>query len=277
MIIKRLSLLVFSLFKMLRCFKTRSNFFLSSDKMGTIETVLFIFGVLLVVIIVAMLVRIYYVIEQHGVQIAVLLKHEKEGFVPWRNRAVAQNYSSHYRQNLLPENKQLTPPGVGNMISINNQRAQRPCQALSTEQLKRYGAVDASRVNAALAAANEEANAAAQMEVVEKPKDGLAEHAAKAEELNITTEDSLKTGNLSSMDVDVSSNYVADEGAAVDQTGVVQDTTTENQTESFRMAMASGNHRIVPQFLGSMTEGFKQGNESFKSRYRATHRGQHNF
>ena len=186
--------------------------------MGTIETVLFIFGVLLIVIIIALLVRVYYVIEQHGVQIAVLLKHEKEGFVPWRTRAHVQNLSSHYRQNLLPENKQLTPPGISNMLAINNQRAQRPCQALTSEQLKRYAAgYNLEDGNKALADLNAQANVAAATTgtVVEKPVDGLAAHAENAEELNITTEDSLKTGNLTSMDVDTKTNYVPDEGAAV--------------------------------------------------------------
>lgn len=215
--------------------------------MGTIETVLFIFGVLLIVTIIGMLVRIYYVIEQHGVQIAVLLKHEKEGFVPWRERAKVQNLSAHYRQQLLPENKQLEPHGQ--TLFINNQRAQRQCQALTTEQLNRYSPAT--------------------------QKDGLAAHSEKAEELNITTEESLKTGNLSTMDVDTKTNYVRDEGPAVDQTGIVQDEVVDGQSEGFRVAASSGNHRVVPSFLASMTEGFKQGNESFKSRYRATHKGQH--
>jgi len=226
--------------------------------MGTIETVLFIFGVLLIVIIISLLVRIYYIIEQHGIQIAVLLKHEKEGFVPWRERAKVQNFSAHYRQNLLPENKQLKPHGQ--MLAINNQRAQRPCQILSTEQLNRYGG------KGSIASVG-----------TPEPKDGLAAHSEKAEELNITTEESLKTGNLSTMDVDTKTNYVVDEGAAVDQTGIVQDEVAQGQSEGFRVAMTSGNHRVVPSFLASMTEGFKQGNESYKARYRATHKGQHNW
>lgn len=210
--------------------------------METKETVLFILGVFLIVLIIGMLIKIYYVVEQHGLQISVLLKHEKEGFVPWRNRAIVQNLSSNYKNELLPGDKQLEP-NRANMLAINNQRAQRPFQALTTEQLQRYPAL--------------------------KP-DGLAGHADKAEELNITTEDSLKTGNLSGMDVNVQSNYIPDDGPAIDQTGIIQDSeNNEAIAENF-----SGNHRVNPSFLSSMTKGFKQGNESSKNRYRETHKGQ---
>ena len=212
------------------------------------DSILIIFGALLVIIIIAMLIRIHYVIKQQGVQISVLLKHDKEGFVPWRERAKVHNLSTKYRQNLLPENKQLEPHGQ--MWAINNQRARRPQQALTTEQLKRY---DSSNT------------------------DGLLGHSERAEDLNITTEQSLKTGNLSSVDVDIQSNYVNDEGPVIDQSGVVQDDISMNQSEGFRVAMSSGNHRVVPSFLASMTEGFKQGNESTKTRYRTTHKGQHTY
>ena len=203
-------------------------------QMETKETVIFLFGVFLIVMIVAVLVKIYYTVEHQGAQLQILLKHDKETFVPWKSRAQVQNMSSVYRNQLLPDNKQLTP-NPGNMLAINNQRAQRPCQALTTEQLKRYG--------------NEKV-------------DGLAEHATKADELNITTEESLKTGNLSTMDVNVQSNYVEDEGPAIDQTGVIQET-DQTVSENF-----TGNHRINPSFLNSMTPGFKQANESSKERYR---------
>ena len=193
--------------------------------MDTKETVLFLLGVFLIVIIIGMLVKIYYVVEQHGLQISVLLKHEKEGFVPWRNYANARNYSSKYKNELLPENKQLTP-NAANMVAPNNTRAQRQCHILTEKQL-----------------------------------DGLAGHAANADNLNITTEESLKTGNLSSMDVNVQSNYIEDEGPAIDQTAIKQD-------ESNDITQYSGNPRTNPAFLQSMTEGVKQANESGKERFR---------
>lgn len=200
--------------------------------METKETVIFLFGVFLIVAIIAVLVKIYYIVEHQGVQLQILLKHDKETFVPWKSRAQVQNMSSVYRNQLLPDNKQLTP-NPRHMLTINNQRALKPCQALTTEQLKRY-----------------------------ENADGLAEHATKANELNITTEESLKTGNLSTMDVNVQSNYVEDEGPAIDQTGVIQES-NQTVTENF-----TGNHRINPSFLNSMTPGFKQANESSKARYR---------
>ena len=201
-------------------------------QMETKETVIFLFGVFLIVAIISVLVKIYYIVEHQGAQLQILLKHDKETFVPWKSRAQVQNMSSVYRNQLLPDNKQLTP-NPGHMLAINNQRALKPCQALTTEQLKRY-----------------------------EKADGLAEHATKANELNITTEESLKTGNLSTMDVNVQSNYVEDEGPAIDQTGVIQES-NQTVTENF-----TGNHRINPSFLNSMTPGFKQANESSKARYR---------
>ena len=208
--------------------------------METKETVLFILGCFLIVLMIGMLVKIYYTVEQHGLQISVLLKHEKEGFVPWRSYVQQKNYSANYRNHLLPEGKQLDP--TGKVMVMNNTRGQQPCHALTTEQLKRY---------------NEKGNVA----------DGLAGHATNAENLNITTEESLKTGNLNSMDVNTQSNYVESSGPAVDQTGIVQEaegSTPENVT---------GNPRTNPAFLNSMTEGVKQANESSKERYRLLHRG----
>ena len=199
--------------------------------MDTKETVLFILGVFLIVVIIGMLVKIYYVVEQHGLQISVLLKHEKEGFVPWRNYAHARNWSSRYKNELLPENKQIEP-NVANMVAPNNTRAQRQCHILTEKQLAAYNSLD-----------------------------GLAGHAANADNLNITTEESLKTGNLSSMDVDVQTNYVEDEGPAIDQTAIKQD-------ESLDPTQYSGNPRTNPAFLQSMTEGVKQANESGKERFR---------
>ena len=214
------------------------NLFFVIYQMETKETVLFILGVFLIVVIIGMLVKIYYVVEQHGLQISVLLKHEKEGFVPWRNRAVQQNLSSNYRNHLLPENKQIEP-NRGNMLAINNQRAQRPCHALTTDQLNRYGAV------------------------LPNPG-GLAQHAQKAEDLGITAEQSLKTGNMSSMDVDVQSNYVEDDGPAIDQTGIKQDEPVVDGD----VGDYSGNPRVNPAFLKATTEGFKQAHESSMERFR---------
>ena len=127
------------------------------------------------------------------------------------------------------------------MVTPNNTRAQRQTHILTEKQLTAYGGVAPTKL------------------------DGLAAHAANADNLNITTEESLKTGNLSSMDVDVQTNYVEDEGPAIDQTGIKQD-------ESVDVTEYSGNPRTNPAFLQSMTEGIKQANESGKERFRSMRR-----
>ena len=214
--------------------------------METKETLFFILGVFLIILIIGMLVKIYYVVEQHGLQISVLLKHEKEGFVPWRNQALQRNMSSAYRNNLLATDKQLEPKNDG-MYNVNNQRAQQPSYALTTEQLNRY--------------------------TIKRKTDGLAHHNENANALNISVEDSLKTGNLSTADVNVKTNYVETEGAAIDQTGIIQEPVSSEGSEA-PLSTYSGNPRTVPAVLGSMTEGFKQANQNSKKRFRETHRGQ---
>ena len=60
---------------MLNCFKYHEVIFCQQIKMGSVELVLFSFNALLVVTIIAVIIRIYYLVEQQGVQISVLLKH----------------------------------------------------------------------------------------------------------------------------------------------------------------------------------------------------------
>lgn len=45
-----------------------------------LEITLFLFNILLIVVIIAVYIKLSYMIKQQGFQISVLLKHEKEGF-----------------------------------------------------------------------------------------------------------------------------------------------------------------------------------------------------
>lgn len=104
--------------------------------MGAVESVLYIFGILLIVTIVAVLIRIYYIVQQQGIQISILLKHEKEGFV-LHNRWQQANAWSRYGPNQIVPPEKAFVPKVGPWVNSNT-RAQQPCQALTTDQLKEY-------------------------------------------------------------------------------------------------------------------------------------------
>lgn len=215
--------------------------------MDTVELVLFAFGVLLIVTIVAVLVRIHYIIQQQGVQISILLKHEKEGYTPWMRYARQRNFSDAYDNNLLPEGKQLKHNN--SKLVINNTRAMQPCHTLSTEQLNKYAAA------------------------VIQEQDGLNGHAETAADLNITAVDSMQAGNLKGVDFAVN-NIPEDNGAPVDQSGVAQNDFASEETAK---ASVTGNLRTVPAIVDNMTTGVKQANESFKSRYRLLHSGRRNY
>ena len=45
-----------------------------------LEITLFLFNILLIVVIIAIYIKLSFIIKQQGFQISVLLKHEKEGF-----------------------------------------------------------------------------------------------------------------------------------------------------------------------------------------------------
>ena len=216
--------------------------------MGAKETILYIFGVLLVVVIIAVLVRIHFIIEQQGVQISILLKHEKEGFSHW-DRIVRQQNLVGQPQNLLAEDVQKKYISDAKHLSSANTRAMRPCHALSQKQLDSYS--------------------------------GIAAHSETAQKLGITTQDSMGTGgNLKDVNFVTATNYVSTEDSpAVDQSPIINTDKTNNDelTEQSKVEQFTGNLRKVPNFLGSFTAGVKQANESSKMRFRETHRGQHKF
>lgn len=150
--------------------------------MGAVETILYIFGVLLVVVIIAVLVRLHFIIEQQGVQISILLKHEKEGFSAY-DRWVKQHNYSKLPNHLMPSDK-ANPGRVGNEWASANTRAQGQCFL-----------------------------------VPESKQSGLAGHAETAAKLNITTGESVSAGNYSNTDFVRNSNYVSrgDNAVAEDQ------------------------------------------------------------
>lgn len=104
--------------------------------MGAVESVLYIFGILLIVTIVAVLIRIYYIVQQQGIQISILLKHEKEGYVPHNRQQQARAWSRVGPNQIVPSDKGFVPEG-GVWVNSNT-RAQQPCQALTEAQLTSY-------------------------------------------------------------------------------------------------------------------------------------------
>ena len=73
------------------------------------EITLFLFNILLIVVIIAVYVKLSYMIKQQGFQISVLLKHEKEGFKEAMSPAQRWTKARKYRTSpngLLPSDKQ---------------------------------------------------------------------------------------------------------------------------------------------------------------------------
>ena len=77
--------------------------------MNMSEITLFLFNILLIVVIIAVYVKLSYMIKQQGFQISVLLKHEKEGFKEAMSPAQRWTKARKYRTSpngLLPSDKQ---------------------------------------------------------------------------------------------------------------------------------------------------------------------------
>lgn len=214
--------------------------------MGPIELVIFAIGVLVVVTIIAILVRLHYIIQQQGIQISILLKHEKEGYTPWMRHVRQYNYSQNYNNDLIPSDKQIKL--TNKKYAINNTRAMQPSQALDTNQLANYSSIPVN-------------------------DDGLAGHVDKSQDLNISPVDSMQAGNLDSVDYVKQTNYndSQENAPAVDQSGVVNTDITNSQ--QFKESMMTGNQRSYPAFIESMTAGVKQANEGSKTRSRMNHSG----
>lgn len=208
--------------------------------MGAVESVLYIFGILLVVTIVAVLIRIYYIVQQQGIQISILLKHEKEGYVPHDRYVQIMNKSRCSKNGIIPSDKQLECSDRPRNVSSNT-RAQQPCAAMTDASLKCYSGEAAC--------------------ISDEP-DGLAGIVNTAKRLGVDVNTTLVNGanSVNAADFNTTSNYNASkEGfAAVDQTGVNLRSNPSN----------IANVRNCPAFMSSMTEGFKAAHEHSKSRYR---------
>ena len=79
--------------------------------MNMLELALFLFNILLIIIIIAVYVKLTYMVKQQGFQISVLLKHDKEAFKEAMSPAQRWTRARKYRTSpngLLPSDKQPT-------------------------------------------------------------------------------------------------------------------------------------------------------------------------
>lgn len=201
-----------------------------------LEITLFLFNILLIVVIIAVYIKLSFMIKQQGFQISVLLKHDKEGFKEAMSPAQRWTKARKYRtsQNgLIPSWNQPTEtlPYLGEASSERGDRSMS------------YMLANESSINVAN----------------ESGLNNIADETG----LNITNEEALKSGagaiGGSGYDSSVS---VPDTSSlpAETQTGVIN-------TETADPTNFSPNPRVSPSFLETSTTFAP--NEGSQERYRA--------
>lgn len=96
--------------------------------MNMLEITLFLFNILLIVVIVAIYVKLSFMIKQQGFQISVLLKHEKEGFKEAMSPAQRLTKARKFRTSpngLMPSWNQPTEK-LPYMNELSSSRGDRP-------------------------------------------------------------------------------------------------------------------------------------------------------
>ena len=95
--------------------------------MNMVEITLFLFNILLIIVIVATYIKLSFMIKQQGLQISVLLKHEKEGFKEAMSPAQRWTKARKFRtapNGLAPSWKQPTET-LPYLDSASNSRGDR--------------------------------------------------------------------------------------------------------------------------------------------------------
>lgn len=193
-------------------------------------------GFLLIVVIATMLVRLYLMVRDQGLQIQILLKNDKESFVQAQRWNTREAWSRAGPNQLMPTDKQYVTKGQSALSTST--RTWQPCHILTSEQLQKQKAASES---------------------------GIAGVAETAKEVGESVETTLMSGGgaLSGTNVKRETVVFTDDLPATDQRGV-NETTNDMYSE-----------RQSPAFLNSSTEGFKQLHESSKARFRQTHKAGH--
>lgn len=247
-----------------------------TKQMDTYALIGLLFAFLLIIVVACMLVRLYFMIRDQGVQISILLKHEKEGFVPAQRWAQREAWSNLGTNKLMPGNKQYT---TNNQTTLStNTRTWQPCQILPSNRIALANSQlpDEVHPQTAHAAVKEQtmlpdvSPAKVDAETVQQIKaqeSGIAGVAETADNVGASVEETLASGGgaLSHANVEREIIPFNDELPAVDQRGIV-----ENPSAQY-------SERQSPAFLNSSSEGFKARNESSKARFRAVHRAGHRF
>ena len=104
-----------------------------TKQMDTYALIGLLFAFLLIIVVACMLVRLYFMIRDQGVQISILLKHEKEGFIPAQRWAQRESWSNLGSNKLMPSNKQYVTKNGTTMTT--NSRSWQPCQILPSDRI----------------------------------------------------------------------------------------------------------------------------------------------
>lgn len=217
-----------------------------------LEITLFLFNVLLIVVIVAAYVKLTYMIKNQGLQIQLLLKHDKEGFRIKEGMAPAQRYGMAAK---------YTGMENGLMPSFNqNTKKSKYRQAMTSERGDRSMSYMLPGANSDATIGGEEINSSS------------TNDEAVTSALNVTQEDLIKAGAgaISATDFHDNSTPDTSELPATVQTGLV---------DANKEGYCGGNTRVCPGFLdnGSFVvshknqkDGISTSREGFRPRNRYT-------
>ena len=196
-----------------------------------------LFAFLLIIVIACMLVKLYFMIRDQGIQISVLLKREKEGYVPAQRWNMREAWSNAGPNLLMPSDKQYKTNN--NLLLSTSSRTWEPSHILPSDKLTR----------------------------VKSNESGINGIVQTAKEVGASVEDTLVSGAGALAQANVKRENIPfrEDLPAIDQRGVI-----ENPVSSF-------SERQSPSFLNSVSEGFKVRNENSKSRFRATHKAGHTY
>lgn len=212
------------------------------------EITLFLFNILLIVVIIVVYVKLTYMVKNQGLQIQLLLKHEKEGFrikeamAPAQREGLAAKYVG-MENGLMPSTNQSTykPKGVNAMTS---ERGDRPMSYMLPGATNTGG--------------NE----------ITVPSTG--ENEAVTSALNVSQEDLVKAGAGATASVDFHDNSIPDTS---DLPATVQTGMSEPNKEGY----CGSNTRVCPSFMSggsfmvshaNQKDGISTSKEGFRPRSR---------
>ena len=215
-----------------------------------LEITLFLFNILLIVVIIVVYVKLTFMVKNQGLQIQLLLKHDKEGFRVKEGMAPAQRYGMAAKyvgmeNGLMPSFNQNTKKSKYQQ-AMTSERGDRPMSYMLP------GASNSASIGG------------------EEVKSSSGNNEAVTSALNVTQEDLIKAGAnaISSTDFHDNSTPDTSELPATVQTGLV---------EANKEGYCGGNTRVCPGFLenGSFIvshknqkDGISTSKEGFRPRNR---------